>query len=60
VQLVEAPCYKAKGRDFDSRLSLSGFSFTESSRLHCVLWVDSAFKGNENLGFFLGMKTAGA
>jgi hypothetical protein len=34
IQLVEALCYKPKGRGFDSRWCHWNFSLTYSSRLH--------------------------
>ena len=64
AQMVEALCYKPKGRGFDSRWFLWNFSLAKSFRPHYGPAVDSAPNRNEVPGIFPGggggVKLAGA
>ena len=58
AQLVEALCYKPKGRRFNSRWCHWIFSLTQSFLSHCGPGVDSASNRNEYQEYFLGVKAA--
>jgi hypothetical protein len=60
LQLVEALCYKPKGRGLDSQWCQWNFSLTSYFLPHYGTGVDSASNRNEYHVYFLGIRAAGA
>ena len=60
AQMVKALRYNPEGRGFDFRWCHWDFSLTQSFRPHYGPWVDTVPNGNEDQGYPLWVKAAGA